>query len=282
MLRALAASAACLAAALLAPAPAAADLLDDILARGEIRIAVRDDAPPLSYLGEDGVHQGYSVAICRVLADRLAGQLGRPGLGRVLVPVTAENRFEAVAEGRADLLCGAASVTLSRREIVDFSIPTFVDGAAVMTREDGPQSIEALAGERIGVRAGTTTEESLRLTLSARGIEAEIVAIESHPDGVADLRAGRLDAYIADQSILYGLAAVAGTDGLRTSENTLTLEPHALAMPRGETRMRLEVDRALSRMWRDGTMNRVFDEAFAPAQPGEALRALSALAPILE
>ncbi len=274
-------AAALLAALCLSAAPALADRLDEILSRGEIRIAVRTDAPPLAYV-EENSHRGYSVDLCRVLSERLAGQLGRPGLARVFVPVTAENRFDAIAEGRADILCGAASVTLSRREIVDFSIPTFVDGAAVLTREDGPDSLNALAGLRVGVRAGTTTEAALRQTLDLLNVDAEIVTTEHHPDGFADVRSGALDAYIADQSILYGLASAAGLDGLQMSDNTISLEPHALALPLGESRFRLEVDRALSRMWRDGTILRIFDDAFAPAEPGEALRALAALAPLGE
>lgn len=267
----------------LAAATASADVLDDIRGRGEIRLAVRSDAAPLSF-ERDGTHQGYAVEVCRRLTERLGEQIGAPGLGRVLVPVDAETRFDAVAEGRADLLCGAASVTLSRRDTVDFSIPIFVDGAAVMTLDEGgADSLEALGGKRIGVRAGTTAADRLRATLERSGMQAEVVEVADHAEGVAGVRDGSLAAYFADQSILLGLAAQAeGAPRLRISGNTLSIEPQALAMKRGETRLRLEVDRALSRMIRSGEMRAIFDRAFAPAEPGDGMRALMLLAPIPE
>jgi polar amino acid transport system substrate-binding protein/glutamate/aspartate transport system substrate-binding protein len=269
------------AACLLTASGAAADALDRIRETGEIRLAVRDDAAPLSAL-VDGVHQGYAVDICRRLTDRLADQLGLPGLNRALVPVTAETRFDAIASGEADLLCGAATITLTRRETVDFSIPIYVDGAAVMLPSGAAHAFEALAGKTIGVRAATTTARSLTATLARLGMEAEVVEVGDHADGVAGLRDGTLDAYFADQSILFGLLRAHGTEGLQVSENPLSIEPQALAMARGESALRLEVDRALSRMWREGEMRTLFDKAFAPAEPGDGLRALSLLAPIPE
>jgi polar amino acid transport system substrate-binding protein/glutamate/aspartate transport system substrate-binding protein len=269
------------AALLLAGGGAAADALDRIRERGEIRLAVREDAAPLSSL-VDGVHQGYAVDVCRRLSELLAGELGLPSLNRALVPVDAETRFAAVAEGRADLLCGAASVTLQRRETVDFSIPIFVDGAAVLTRAGAAESFDALAGQRIGVRSGTTTERSLRATLERLGMAAEVIEVGDHAEGVAGVREGAFEAYFADQSILYGLLRAEGGAGLQVSGNTLSVEPQALAMARGETALRLAVDRALSRMWRDGEMGVFFEKAFAPAKPGDAMRALAILAPIPE
>ena len=276
MIRAAAIAAATL---VLAPGLAAADALERIRSTGEIRLAVRDDAPPLSYL-EDGVHKGYSVDLCRRVAERLAEDLDQPALARVLVPVNADTRFDAVATGEADLLCGAASQTLSRRAVVDFSIPIFVDGAAVMTREGGPADLQALAGQTVGVRGGTTTEEGLRATVEGAGIDADIVAFETHAEAVAALRAEEIDAYFADQSILLGLARAEGGEGLQVSGNTLSVETQALAMGRGETELRLAVDRALSALWRSGAVGEIFEANFAPAQPGDAMRALALLAPL--
>ena len=272
--------AAAIAAALaLAPGLAAADALERIRSTGEIRLAVRDDAPPLSY-EEDGVHKGYTVDVCRRVAERLAEDLDLPALARVLVPVDADNRFDAVATGEADLLCGAASQTLSRRAVVDFSIPVFVDGAAVMTREGGPADLQALAGRTVGVRGGTTTADGLRATVEGAGVDIGIVTFETHGAAVSALRAEEIDAYFADQSILLGLVRAAGGEGLQVSGNTFSVETQALAMARGETELRLAVDRALSALWRSGAIGAIFEANFAPAQPGEVMRVLSLLAPL--
>src|SRR5271167_4047758 len=149
--------------------------LDHIAQDKSIRIAYRDDAPPFSYKGKDGQPAGYMVGLCRAVAKKLAEQLNVPSLNIVYVPVTAVDRFAAVTQGKADLLCEPTTQTLSRREQVDFSIPTFVDGAGLMIRSDGPHSLAALAGKNIGVLAGTTTEQELRNSLKDAGIAADVI-----------------------------------------------------------------------------------------------------------
>ncbi len=77
---------------------------------------------------------------------KLADQLHLPSLNVTYVPVTAADRFEAIRQQKADLLCEPTSATLARRELVDFSIPTFVDGASLMIRADGPRDLKGYVG----------------------------------------------------------------------------------------------------------------------------------------
>src|SRR6185437_14001575 len=115
------------------------------------------------------------VDLCREVAAATKKELGLKDLKVEYVTVTAEDRFDAVKSGRIDLLCEATSVTLARRQLVDFSLMTFIDGASVMVRSDGPQSFKALADHKIGVHEGTTTEIELRRTLADLKVEAEVV-----------------------------------------------------------------------------------------------------------
>jgi len=264
----------------LAAAPVAADTLDRIRDTGEIRLGHRTDAMPLSYVDANGQPQGYSVMICRALAARLANTLGMEKLTPVWVPLDAQNRFDAVTEGRVDLLCGAATITLSRRERVDFSIPTFVDGTAVLLAGEGDTSFGDLGGKRLGVRGATTTEEILRNSLEAEGLEAEVVTYRTFREGVAALAAGEIDAFFGDQSQLFGLA-IAGDlpEGLQISENTLTVEKHGLVLQRGDSDLRLAVDRELSALYQNGDMARIFRNAMPGIEPGVALKMLFVLAP---
>ena len=54
---------------------AAAETLDRIRQDGAIRIAYREDAPPFSLKGEGGTPAGYSVELCRAVADDIKRQL---------------------------------------------------------------------------------------------------------------------------------------------------------------------------------------------------------------
>src|SRR5689334_577100 len=125
---------------------ASAETLDRIRQDGAIRIAYREDAPPFSLKGEGGNPAGYSVELCRAVADDIKRQLKLAKLDVRYVQVTAADRFEAIEKGRADLLCEATTATLSRRKLVDFSISTFVSGASLMIKPGGPTTFDALAG----------------------------------------------------------------------------------------------------------------------------------------
>src|SRR5215831_7099728 len=179
-----------------------AGTLDRIHQDKSMRIAYRDDASPFSYKDKIGEPAGYIVDLCRAVAKKLAQQLNLPSLNVVYVPVTAVDRFDAITQGKADLLCEATSATLSRRELVDFSISTFVDGASLMVRGDGPRDLQALSGRKIGVLAGTTTEEALRNSLSAAGVSAEVLPAKTHTEGLAMLNDAKISAYFGDRSIL--------------------------------------------------------------------------------
>jgi len=172
-------------------------------------------------------------------------------------------------------LCEPTSATLSRRELVDFSIATFVDGASLMIRANGPHDLKAMSGQKVGVLAGTTTEQGLRDSLKQAGINAEIVPANSHAEGLAMLDEGKISAYFADRSILVSLIKQSKTPGkLMLAENYLSVEPYALALPRGDEDFRLAVDRALSHIYRSGEIGAIFKRTFGDAKPGPVLGTL--------
>jgi len=218
---------------------------------------------------------GFMVDLCREVAKKLADQLHLASLNVVYVPVTAADRFEAIQQQKADLLCEPTSATLSRREMVDFSIPTFVDGASLMIRADGPHNLKAMAGKKIGVLGGTTTEQSLQTSLKAAGVTSDIIPAKTHAEGVAMLDDGKISAYFADRSILVSLIKDSkAPDKLMLAENYLSVEPYALALPRGDEEYRLAVDRALSHIYRSGEIGAIFKRTFGDAKPGEVLGTL--------
>ncbi len=201
-------------------------------------------------------------------------------LNIVYVPVTAVDRFDAIAQGKADLLCEPTTQTLSRREQVDFSIPTFVDGAGLMIRNDGPHSLAALAGKKIGVLAGTTTEQELRNSLKEAGITADVMPASTHEEGLAMLDDGKVSAYFADRAILVFLAQQsAAPRKLLLADNYLTIEPYALALPHGDEDFRLAVDRALSHIYRSGEIAQIFSKTFGgKAKPSQIVQTLYLIA----
>jgi polar amino acid transport system substrate-binding protein/glutamate/aspartate transport system substrate-binding protein len=263
-------------ATLLLAAGAQAQTLERVRDSGTFKIGFREDAAPFSFKTAQGEPTGFSVELCRLIATAVRQELGLDELTIEYVPVGTEDRFRAVRDGRIDILCSADTETLARRELVDFSLFTFLDGAAVLLRADGPEDLKGFAGRKIGVRGATTTEDALRNTLSKLEMDAEVVPVASHDEGLAKLEAGEIAAYFGDQAILIFLATGSDApDKLKLSERQFTFEPYALALTRGDDEFRLLVDRTLARIYRSGTIDQLFTNAFGPkADPTPALRAL--------
>jgi ABC-type amino acid transport substrate-binding protein len=265
--------------ALAVPALAVADTLEKVGESGVFTIGYRQDAAPFSMMRADGKADGYSVELCLEIAKAVGSHLGRSEIQVDFKPVTVENRFAALAEGEIDILCGATSVTMSRRESMDFTLLTFVTGAGVMVRADS--SITGMgdtAGKRIGVLGGTTTEEALRNTLEGERITADVVTFGDRPAGFDALLSGDIDAFFGDRELLLGLAVTRGDpDKVQLFSRYLTIEPYALAIPHGEDELRLVADRALARIYRTGYLDTIYGRWFTGTEPGDLLKALVVL-----
>jgi ABC-type amino acid transport substrate-binding protein len=254
---------------------ASAGTLDRVRDSGVFKIGFRADAAPYAYKNKLGEAAGYSVDLCRNVAVAVKETLGLKDISIKYIPVTAENRFKAVQDGRIDILCGATTATLARRKLVDFSLGTFIDGATVMLKANGPGGFKELAGKNVGVRGGTTTEDGLRNSLKKMSVDAKVVPVKSHDDGLSKLQSGELSAYFADRGILMFL--MVGSDApqdLRVANDYFSFEPYALAMKRGDDEFRLVVDTALSRIYRTGAIVPIFRNSFGNAEPSEVLRSL--------
>jgi polar amino acid transport system substrate-binding protein/glutamate/aspartate transport system substrate-binding protein len=255
---------------------AEADVLGRARETGQLRLGYRTDAVPFSFNDATGLPAGYSIELCKSVAEAVRGATGRADLQVEWKQVGAEDRFDVLARGEADLLCSADSVTLGRREQTDFSLLTFVSGQSLLYRADGPSTFEALSGQKVGVRAGTTTEADLRRGLEVARITAEIVPVQSHEEGVQRLASGELAAYFGDGAILlFQLLRSPDRARLKMAERPLGIELYALPLPKGDEAFRLLVDRTLARLYRSREIERVFIAAFGTeAKPSELLRAL--------
>ena len=214
-----------------------AGTLDKVGQDKALRIAYREDAPPFSFTDEFGLPAGFMIDLCKAVAKHIGEQLAINDLKIAYVLVTAENRFDAIENGKADLLCEPTSVTLSRRKRLGFSIPTFVDGASLLVGGDAPSDFAALSGKKIGVLAGTTTEKGLRDTLASANLTAEVTPAKTHQEGLAMLDKGEIVAYFADRAILSYLASKSSDPSkLRLADNYFSSSPMLWRCP-AETRI---------------------------------------------
>ncbi len=266
------------AAALLAGAAAAASpTLDRIKATGTVTFGYREAAAPFSVKQRNGQVRGYSVELCEKVAAGLGKALGMPGLKVAWRPVDGETRIADVASRKVDAECGTTTITLSRMERVDFSVPIFVDGGSALVRANaGIHGVGDLAGKRVAVMPATTTEAALKKALAVAGASATIVPVKTGAEGVAALRSGAADAYASDRLLLTQLKDADARGGeLAFLANDFSFEPYALVLPRDDPDFRLLVNRTLVDLYKTGAIDPIFIRWLGPyGRPGPLLDAM--------
>ncbi len=268
---------AALATALTFSMPAMAEAtLTKIKHSGTIKLGYRENSVPFSFVGDDKQPHGYSVDLCRIVADDIARELGVAKLDVRWVLVTAKNRFDALRNGEIDLECGNTTQTLSRRADFDFSVMTFIDGAGLLFRAgEKPASLDDIKGQRVAVVTGTTTEKVLDELVNSAKLGVRLIKVEDHDDAIKALNDKTATAYAADRTVLITTALVHGQGkNFDLGDVQFTYEPYGLTMRR-DADMRLAVDRSLSRLYRSGEIGSVLKRWFEPlGAPGDMLKAV--------
>jgi glutamate/aspartate transport system substrate-binding protein len=238
--------------------------LEKIKSAKSMTMGYREASLPFSYVGDEKKPMGYTIDLCTRIAAGIQQQLGLKDLPVTWTPVTPENRMTMVVNGTIDLECGTTTNTLSRQAQVDFSQMIFVDGGSLLVRTaSNIKSLSDIAGKRVAVIPGTTTEEVVTEALQKMDVAVELVRVREHSDGLAALENGTADAYASDRVILIGLALTSkDPTKLALAEQYLSYEPYGLMLRRGDADFRLAVNRVLSQLYRSGQIYPIYERWF--------------------
>ena len=130
----------------------------EIKKRGELIVGVKFDSKPFGYL-ENGKLKGYDIDIAHLMAKRI---LGNERLVR-FVEVDASNRISKLNSGEVDMIIATMTKNPQRSQIVEFSMPYFYTGQAIMVRKGTAiKNVGDLNGRRVITILGTTGEQNIR------------------------------------------------------------------------------------------------------------------------
>ena len=210
------------------------DLLDTIIARGELNCGVSGSAVAFSETQPDGSQTGFDADYCRAVAAAIFGDAGAV----VFHPLTAAERFTAVQTGTVDVLMRNTTWTQGRDTEVgmDFGPTTYYDGQQLMARESdgftGASSVSDIAGAVVCTNAGTTTEQNIADAAEAAGIQMTLNTFEDFDIVTTNFIEGACDVITTDGSGLVGRKANQQPDG----ENWVIFPPTPISKePLGPT-----------------------------------------------
>jgi polar amino acid transport system substrate-binding protein len=236
--------------------------LDRVTEAGSVRIGVRNDNPPLSFIDGSGTWVGFDVDLAQALAGKL-------GVNPELVVVDGTTRISYLQDGRVDMSIASMNHTRRRDDAIDFSITYFWDRQSFLVRKGTYSTLEELFGKTVAANAGSSAIDSWRKYSAAAGApEPVIVEFGDKLSAMQALRDGAIEGYTEDNITLLSLAA--GDQGLELLSGGHNLVQFGIGVPVNDSRWRDAVNYALQDVWADGTYlaiyNKWFDGPDAPVR----------------
>ena len=178
--------------------------LTAVKARGSLVCGVNEGLPGFSNVDERGVWTGFDVDFCRAIAAAIFGDPKKVKLA----PLSADARFQALTQGKIDVLARNSTWTMGRETEfgLTFVGATYYDGQGFMVpRALRINSARELDGAKVCVQSGTTTIDNLADFFTSNGMALQEVVTSSTDESIKAYDAGLCSALTSDLSQLYAL-----------------------------------------------------------------------------
>ena len=213
---------------------AGAATLEETRQRGSLRCGVNGSQPGLSLQDSGGRWSGLDVDFCRAVAAATLGDAQKVSFVRL----TNQERLDALAKGRVDLLARNTTWTLERDtgRGMTFVGVSYYDGQGLMVpKVKGIRSVLELGGASVCVQSNSTSIDNLKrfFTLNRMGVQP--LSFDSADAQQEAYLQGECDAISGDQSQLYALrAALQDPTAHRILPEVISKEPLSPAVRDGD------------------------------------------------
>ncbi len=200
-----------------------AGTLDDILARGELRVAVQTQGPPFSFMDKNGKRTGSAIELTELMAKEM-------GVKITYLDFDWDGLIPALLSGKADILAADMTATLARATKVAFTKPWIHVGAVAFVKTGGEfASLEDCKkpGTTVAVLLGSTAEKSVPNFFP----EAEVKAYKGGGTIVLDaVASGQAQCGVNDNTAVAGQVLNYPEGTFTVFDEMLTAEPLAYAV----------------------------------------------------
>ena len=217
--------------------------LAEVKEAGKLVIATSPDFPPFETI-EGGEVVGIEVDIMNLICKELGVELE-------IVQMDFDTVLVGIQSAKYD--CGMSGITANedRKQNMLFTVPYYEAAQVIVVKEGSDIKGKAdLEGKSVSVQTGTTADEGCK--------EAgyNVQAFAANADAKAALTTGKVDAWVVDN--LTAIQMVEEGDGLVILEEEMTTEPYAFAFAFGSEDLVAEIDKILTKLIDDGTVEEIF------------------------
>ncbi len=204
-----------------------ADVLEDILERGSMRVGVSEFVP-WTMKTNDGELIGFEID----MANKIASDMG---VEVEFVVYEWSDIIDALNEGEIDLIAGGMAITPERALKLNFTLPTAVSGIGIATNTEMTKDIKSFAElNSPGIIVATVAETHAAAVAEMFFNEASVNAFRTVGQAEEQVLKGRAHVYLAGMSEVNFLARK-HSDVVDVPVNEpLLAQSEALAVKKGE------------------------------------------------
>lgn len=221
-------------------------------------MATSADYPPYEFVdsasGSQEI-QGFDVDIARYITEELGYELE-------IQNVDFNGLIPALQANRADFVMAGMTPTDERKQNADFSdIYYEARNTIVTTQNSGLNTIDSLRGKKVGVQLGSTQEQAAKEQVQG----ATIVSLNRINEMIQELKAGRVDAVIMEDTVAQGYVNSNPDLAFNTIANTGEAGS-AIAFPKGSPLVS-EFNTVLAQMEQEGKLEELVNKWFGDESP---------------
>lgn len=235
--------------------PVAEDSWSRIQAAGKIRVGTAADYPPFEYYTGDFQIDGFDIALMNEIGRRL-------GVEVEFFDYAFDGLSGALELDQIDAAIAALSVTPEREAFLDFSNVYFVTEDAILAHQDASIIIghmDELASFAVGVQRGSIHEDWVQTSLVDTGKmpSSNLFSFAKPEDATAHLMDNRVDLVILDA---LPAESFEEQGGVRLVGRGLNEQRYAVAVQKGASSLKAQIDRALTELNNEGKIAQLAEQ----------------------
>ena len=223
-------------------------------ASAKLTMATEATFPPYEYYDGDAI-VGIDVEVAQAIAEKL-------GMELEVTDIAFDSIIPGIQTGKYDMGMAGMTVTDERKEQVNFSDSYATGVQVVIVKDDSPiTSVDDLfadgASTVVSTQAGTTGFIYATSDIEDVGL-GTVKSFGKTTDAVEALKNGQVDCVILDNEPAKAL--VAANEGLHILDTEYAVEDYAIAIAKENTDLLEKVNKALSELTADGTLQSIVDK----------------------
>lgn len=231
-------------------------VISKIKEKGELVMATSPDYPPYEFkIMENGKEKivGFDIAIAEEIAKDI-------GVNLRVLELDFNGLLVSLNANKADMVMAGMTPDEERIKAVDFSDIYYLaeQGIIVPTdKKDTLNTLESLAGKKIGVQKGSVQEKIATEQLP----DSKIVSLVKLPNIILDLKAGNLDAAIVELPVAEGYVKQYPELAISDAKVIDETGGSAIAVKKGNSELVEQINSTIKRLEEEGTIDKYVVEA---------------------